>query len=248
MDFTSPIPEGPLPEVAGREEVRFEKSHPLVPQLPCMWNIIGPTGTGKSTVLVKLLTTPGAWLGKFDRIIYFVPTFFVDKQWALLKVKNPEDCVFTNWDDQTVMMVHNKIKAEGATNLDNKKRQPATLLIFDDSAGLQRSGPKMNAVDVIMALDRKLNVSVANLVQKWKTNLGSATRYNATHTSIFRLQSRDELQDILKELCPPDIPYSAFIKMYLDSVMSGLGGFFHISRFSPVGARFSAGFNKVYTL
>lgn len=247
VDFSSPIPEGALPEVKGHKEAEFSAVHPLVPGPPCMWNLIGPTGTGKTTVVVKLLTTAGAWFQKFDRILYFVPTFYVDKNWALIVPKS-KDCVFLEWDDETVRKLHKMLVAEADEDIKAGRKRRATLIVLDDSAGLQRSGPRMNGVDIMMALDRKINVSVVNMVQKWKGNLNSATRYNATHTSIFRLQSRDELGDVLKELCPPDVAYEEFEQMYLDAVMSGLGQFFHISRFSPVGHRFSVCFHGVYAL
>lgn len=247
MLFTNPIGDGALPEVKGREEVDFERSHPLVPQLPFLYNMIGPTGSGKTTALVKLLITEGAWLHKFHRILYFVPTIHVDKNWALVQVKG-DHVVFTDWNNETLLRLKDKLIEEADKNLAAGRKQPATLLILDDTAGLQRSSGTMSPIDVMYAICRKINLSIVNCVQKWTGNLNVATRNNATHTSIFKLQSRDELTKVMKDLCPPDLSEKQFLQMYLDAVGSGLGGFFHISRFSPVGSRFSAQFHKVYAL
>ena len=244
VDFTNPIGDGPLPEVAGREEVRFEKSHPLVPQLPCMWNLVGPSGVGKTTLLVRLLLT--AWRGKFDKIIVFNPLFKKDKNWALIHI--PEDRIFTTWTEQHIQKLHDQLNDNAKQCIERGERVPAVLVVLDDSAGLQKSKPGLNPVDVMSALDRKINVSVVNLGQTYKGIIGKTSRYNATHTSVFKLQSREELGVVMKELCPPDIPYKQFVKMYLDSTGEKLGDFFHTSRFSPVGARFSANFHRVYAL
>jgi hypothetical protein len=236
--------EGELPQLQGREHVRSVKTHPLVPQLPFLWNIVGPSGTGKTTMAVK--TIIGPYLGAFDTILYFVPTFYTDPQWALIKA--PKERVFTEWDEGMLVELHERLRSDAERRRNTGEALPSILIVLDDTAGLQASRGKKAIMDVIYASDRKHGVSVMNMTQRFRNFLSPQVRWNATHTSIFRLASRDEVEHVMTELCPPDITYKQFMTMYNQAVNAGLGSFFHISRFSPVGNRFSIGFNQLFAI
>lgn len=233
----------PLPKPEGRMGVvSFPKTHPLVPQPPFLWNIVGPTGVGKTTALIKALLTAYKYL--FDEIYYFVPTMYNDPGWALIEA-NP-DRVFTDWDDATLERLHQRINERAREARERDQSPPAALLVLDDSTGLQKVTGRLGPLDKIYALDRKNNLSVVNLAQKYRGQLSSLIRSNATHTSIFRIPTEYEIKAIVDDLRPVDIPHEQFMSMYHTAVNAGLGSFLHISRFSPSGHRFSVGFDRVF--
>ena len=57
----------------------------LIPRIPGILTIVSPIGMGKSTLLIR----EDVFIkGKFDRIIIFSPTFFLDEKWvSVLSIK-----------------------------------------------------------------------------------------------------------------------------------------------------------------
>jgi hypothetical protein len=161
-------------------------------------------------------------------------------------IEAPERRVFTDWDEQTLERLHTKISTRAREYRERGQDPPAVLMVLDDSTGLQRSLGRMGALDKIYALDRKNNFSVANLSQRYHAQLSPTVRLNATHTSLLRTSTAQELTDFIKDQRPPDISHQQMMSMYNTAVNAGLGSFLHISRFSPVGSRFSIGFDRVF--
>ena len=233
----------PLPIVGGQGDAAVPKTHPLVPQPPFMWNVVGPTGSGKTTMVVHLLLGPYRHL--FDKIYYIVPTFKTDKNWRLI---DADDDKILPYDPAVLQEFHEKVAQKAEECRESGEPIPSVLLVLDDTAGKQASSSRMGPLDAIFATDRKHNVSVINMAQKYKSQIPTTARWNATHTSIFRLQSGDEVADLAKELRPPDLTFKQFMSMYNQAATARIGSFLHISRFSPTGTRFSIGFNQVFAI
>ena len=55
-----------------------QSKNPILPRLPCRLLALGPSGSGKSSLIVKLITDPNLWRGKFSKIFWISPTSSLD--------------------------------------------------------------------------------------------------------------------------------------------------------------------------
>lgn len=242
--------DGAMPELDdkyGGEVEHMQAPHPAVPKVPFTWNVLGPSGQGKTTMVVRLLTTE--LRGVFDHVFFFVPSFYQDDQWR--HIKHDPARVFTRWapEDFQVIHTHQRFLCTKERESKGKLRAPQVLIVIDDSMGYQHSGPKLNALDELYSYGRKSKVSIMNLAQRFKGQLSATIRRNATASSIFDLFNHGEYEAVREEMRRPGVSKKQFDAMYKAAVTSrDKGGFLHIDRMPAAGAPYSSNMVEPYPL
>ncbi len=182
---------------------------------PCRYLIVGPSGSGKSVLLVDFLVR--LYIHAFQRVYVFSPSIFIDRAWkpvfkymekTLGVDSEREQWAFDEWDDEKLK----EIVSTQAAVIKEQKRQKAgkelygIAIIVDDfaddprimasRAGAAAGGSMLNT---LLVRGRHMQISTFMSVQKMRL-AGSILRVNAQAMCIFRLRNRLELDAIIEEL------------------------------------------------
>ena len=182
---------------------------------PCRYLVVGPSGSGKSVLLVDFLVR--LYKHAFQRVYVFSPSVFIDSAWkpvfkyvekTLGVDGEQEQWAFDEWDDEKLK----EIVSTQAEVIKEQKRQKAgkelygIAIIVDDfaddprimasRAGAAAGGSMLNT---LLVRGRHMQISTFMSVQKMRL-AGSILRVNAQAMCIFRLRNRLELDAIIEEL------------------------------------------------
>lgn len=172
----------------------------MFPPHPHMIGFSAPPGSGKTNVIINLLTNPLAFK-KFFHIVYaIIPTFYNDPKWKALNI--PEDQVMTQFDSAAfVSLLEDHNKAEG--NGQNHR----LLFIFDDAIANKElfNNNKDSILNKLAFNRRHWNASVWVVSQSYKmvprnirTNM-SAWVFFATGNSSEKERIFEEMQGLLPD-------------------------------------------------
>lgn len=241
---------GALPDMEEKFAKKQEVDHtevplPSVPQPPFTWNVVGPSGQGKTTAVVRLLLGP--YRERFDDVFFFVPSFYTDDQWA--RLKHPKEKVFLQWEPSDFSNILNYQRFLCHNERRGNTTAPNVLIVIDDSMGFQHSGSTITALDELYSYGRKLKISIMNLAQRYKQQLSTTVRRNATHTTIFDTFNQGEYLSVQDELRRPGVTRKQFEAMYKDATTKvEKGGALTISRLNNYGAPYSSFGEKGQTI
>ena len=190
---------------------RFEH----LPPTPLRGLLLGPSGSGKSVVLVDTILR--LYRGAFERIFIFSPSVNIDSVWKPVKDYIEKDmgvdtakeqCWWDEWDTsaladivETQRRVTAELKRQKAS-----KRLYGVLIIVDDfaddprimhsAAGAASGGSMLNTLFI-----RGRHMGISTLVSSQKLKLVSTTiRVNLQFMLVWRLRNRMELASLLEEI------------------------------------------------
>jgi energy-coupling factor transporter ATP-binding protein EcfA2 len=182
---------------------------------PCRYLILGPSGSGKSVLLVDFLVR--LYRHAFQRVYVFSPSVFIDSSWkpvfkyvekTLGVDSDKEPWAFDEWDDEKLREIVETQKAV----VQEQKRQKAghqlygIAIVVDDFADdprvmASRSGASAGGsmLNTLLVRGRHMQISTFMSVQKLRL-AGSILRVNAQALCIFRLRNKLELDAVVEEL------------------------------------------------
>ena len=118
----------------------------VVPSTPCRIVLSSPSGSGKTVLLVDMLTR--IYAGCFERIFVWSPSFWTDSIWSVVRdysanvlgVDPSEETFFDTWDEDKVSeilstqraVVQHQKKEKGSNNI------YGVVIVVDDFADDQR--------------------------------------------------------------------------------------------------------------
>lgn len=118
------------------------------PKIPFHLLVAGPTMSGKTSIIIKLLVE--TYRGIFDRIVIFSPTFNSDDCWHCVKIKRGK--VFDEgYSDEALKELFEQQRATNQTRAENGKRKQLSLYIFDDVLGQIRPSSFANRTFIARA-------------------------------------------------------------------------------------------------
>lgn len=183
----------------------------IFPTKPFVLGIIAPRGSGKTTVLVRLMLTPeseGGFMFAFKEIYLFSPNILVDDKLAYLASLLDPNRVFLKFDVNVI----NKII--DSSQFDNSIHK---IIVLDDciSENSFMDQSPDGILNKIATTCRNRNISVIVVLQKFK-GAPKTFRENVDSLILFNGFSQTTLSDMYCAEIPfPYFKKSEFIKDYV---------------------------------
>lgn len=182
----------------------------VIAKFPSSVCMSGRSGSGKSQLLMNMLTNPDLLENYFHIIIVFSPTAGeFDDTYGVLNL--PKENFVKDFGAEQLEAI-----IEARKKLITKKGKPwvaknnRVCIILDDVIANREFLESQTALK-LFALLRHYLCSIFVLMQSY-TKLPRALRLNCNSTYIFP-GSRSEVEIILKELCPPELSKKEFLNV-----------------------------------
>ena len=186
-----------------------QSKYPQLYTLPTRSLILGPSGTGKSVLLVNMLLD--IYRGCFSKIYIFSPSIHVDKTWSPVveyaekhlyqKENKNEKYYFSEYDPHELQkIIDTQYKVIDWMKQNKYKELYQICIIIDDFID-QRSFTHSPAslLNTLYIRGRHLCINTICTSQSYKA-ISSIVRRNITDIFIFRLRNNSDLEAILDEL------------------------------------------------
>lgn len=166
--------------------------------LPTRLCMIGRTGCGKTTTLLRLLTDPEYLMGRFRVIHVFSKTFKHDPEWEAVYVDPDAFFVHEEYDDNIVgqiMREQDEIKSKNPDLLED-----VAIIVDDQGFGTSSRRPTNIAnFDNASFMGRCLRVSLIVLVQK-RTMASATFRDQKSHCMAWSNASKITIEMLLDDI------------------------------------------------
>ena len=180
----------------------------ILPKFPFSCCISGRSGSGKTQLLLNILTRDDLMGNYFHKILVFSPTAGdLDDTYASLKI--PKENFIKKFDSSILETILNNRKAQiKKDGIEKVGKSDRVLLIFDDCIA-ERKFLESKENLMMFTLLRHYLCSVCILSQSFK-KIPRSIRINANFTCIFpSLES--EINIMLEEICPAGVNKKEFI-------------------------------------
>lgn len=186
----------PLSNEMKAHDNQLEKSDDVLPMGSRIFSIIGPKGSGKSSVMLSLLTSKQSPFRKyFNNIILVSPTAkYDDKMKPLYEEVDREGKYFDILNDQTAADI-----IELLNELNAGKKKPRNLIILDDCTHSFPSGKKPTKISALFTNSRHLKTSIWIVSHKYNA-MPPLFRNQVDALFIFRTNSKTEIESLKKDL------------------------------------------------
>ena len=194
----------------------------VVPSVPCRIVLSAPSNSGKTVLLVDLLTR--IYRGCFERIYVFSASVDLDSVWSVVKdysrdtlgVPADEQCFFSEWDEEKLEEILSTQRDVVKFQKAEKSRKIFSICIvvddFADDPRVMASRSRGSAVSQLLTRGRHIFCSVMLSSQKWKA-VGNIARINLQALIIFKQRNRGELEGIIDEVSNY-YPRKVLLEMY----------------------------------
>jgi len=179
----------------------------ILPKFPFSCCISGRSGSGKTQLLLNILTRDDLMGNYFHKILVFSPTAGdLDDTYASLKI--PKENFIKKFDSSILETILNNRKAQiKKDGIEKVGKTDRVLLIFDDCIA-ERKFLESKENLMMFTLLRHYLCSVCILSQSFK-KIPRSIRINANFTCIFpSLES--EINVMLEEICPAGVTKKEF--------------------------------------
>ncbi len=177
------------------------KSDDVLPMGSRIFGIIGPKGSGKSSIMLSLLTSKKSPFRKyFNNILLVSPTArYDDKMKPLQEEVEAEGKYWTALNDQTAQEIIDLLP-----ELNQGVKKPQNLIILDDVTHSFPTGKKPNAISALFTNSRHLKTSIWVVTHKY-TSMPPIFRNQMDCLFIFRTNSKVEIESFKRDLtCDED--------------------------------------------
>ena len=205
-----------------REAKQWKFKQPPEPymRLPCSTIMLAPSGGGKTSTIVDLITGPYARC--FESIHVFSPSVFIDSAWDIVRdfAKGLKESTFSDeWNVGQIEEILAKQKALIREQKAAKRQKPLSqiLLVCDDRADDPAVENRSEGIlQTLFCRGRHAGISVFCASQKLRA-LATIVRVNARNLLVWRLRNQKEIVALLEELSAI-YPVETLHQMYLQAV------------------------------
>jgi hypothetical protein len=178
----------------------------ILPKLPFGMAIVGKSGSGKTQMMIHMMTSEHLLKGVFD-FTYLFTGIKADEE--MIKALNlPKDCIKNNFEEEDVKKITDKL--EKTVEKQGFKNTPSVCMIFDDFL----NKPKFMKSDTMVKLatgHRHMNISYILLSQYYK-KLTPVIRTNVAYIAFFPA-SLSEVIKLSEEQCPANTSHKDMVKI-----------------------------------
>jgi hypothetical protein len=212
----------------------------IIPKHPFRLILNGTSGSGKSTVLLNLMTKPQFYKDYFDDIYLIAPTAEIDDSFEMLKIK--EDHMITNGDISKVEAIlenqKENIKKKGIA------KAPKTLLIFEDSQSTPKLLRSKEFLRIFIA-GRHYGISTILTSQSF-TKTPRGARLQATDVIYFP-SSMSENMIMVEEFSPPNFTKKDMLDLINFATVEPYS-FLYINMTAPIKERYRKNLDQILEL
>ena len=187
---------------------RGSPSSQVLPEMPLRGIVLGPSGGGKTVLLVSLLLHQ--YRGCFERIYVFSPSVDVDDNWLHVKQfsekelgvdQHKEKTFYHEWQPEVIeALLERQLKLTEVSKKRGMRQLYQICIIIDDFADradvMHSSG---NILSSLFIRGRHGWISTIISSQKLRA-ISTPVRVNATFFCVFRLRNAKELESLLEEM------------------------------------------------
>lgn len=189
----------PVDDALSSNDTSFQLANDSLVQPPFQMVVVSPTNSGKSTMIVNLITRKQfGYADYFTRVRVWSESLCTDNIWQVLTDKQLGDS-FDEYDEEKIREVWDEQKERVLSEGREKHRE---LWIFDDMVSNLKKGSGGTKSNVIMDLymrGRHTNISIIVTSQSYKM-MPTTTRKNARWLILFQITNLEELKAIYNEL------------------------------------------------
>jgi hypothetical protein len=169
-----------------------------IPAFPQSLLMVGASSSGKTTLLLRLMTQKHMYKGYHEFVFLFSVTAHLDDSFKRLKLR--KDHMFST--EETMITAMEEIVQAQKENIENGgiSNAPKILLIFEDLTTNTKL-LKNPIFASLWTLGRHLNIQIIGMVHKYKA-LPRVQRLNAMCIIYFR-GSADEQSHLVEDFTPP---------------------------------------------
>lgn len=186
----------PLSQEMKAHDNQLVKSDDVLPMGSRIFGIIGPKGSGKSSIMLSLLTSKKSPFRKYFNNIFLVsPTAKYDDKMKPLQEEVDSEGKY--WDALTEQTAQEII--EMIPDLNKGVKKPQNLIILDDVTHSFPTGKKPNAISALFTNSRHLKSSIWVVTHKY-TSMPPIFRNQMDCLFIFRTNSKVEIESFKRDL------------------------------------------------
>jgi hypothetical protein len=208
--------------------------HEYLPTHPALMAIVAPRKSGKTTLLINMLTRPDMFKNFFHIIHVWSPTLLLDAKWQKVTKHLPPEALHMHFSDDEFLMLMEEIADGDDAHIDpnqqktrqepkpqtetkKRKKKPNVLFVFDDSASEKGLFSRAFTSPTTKAAftSRHYNISIWLVSQSYKA-ISPGFRNNIFHWIIFDTPNEREADKMAEELSGP-LNSKMFIKLLKDT-------------------------------
>ncbi len=181
---------------------RFTQPPDPFPQCPTSAIMLGPSGQGKTTTIVALITT--VYRKVFDEIHIYSPSVHIDSAWEpvieFAKSLKSSSCN-AEWDEDGLieLLDEQRKKIKLLKESKTEKPLPQILVVVDDWADHPMLHSSTNVLTTLMKRGRHMGVSCFVSSQHLRA-ISPVIRNNVKFMCIWKLRNAKELAVLMEEL------------------------------------------------
>lgn len=217
----------------------------VMPRFPFSMMITGSSGSGKTNLMINIMTRPELYGKYFHRIAIFSPTAgSADDMYKKLGPIPKENFIATMTPDHLESIIDHRKKLIEEKGIEWVAKNDRMVLILDDVVAERNFLESPEALKMF-ALLRHYLCSVIVMVQSYN-KLPRALRLNANAIMVFpSLQS--EIAVLKDEITPPGISKKDFEKV-IEYATDGRYDFLYINRHADPGKRVRKNLDEIINL
>lgn len=216
----------------------------IIPKFPFSMMLSGRSGSGKTNLLMNILTNPALLKGYFNYIAVFSPTAGkYDDSYAVLGL--PDENFLNDFTPETLeKLIESRKKLINEKGINWVARNSRVLIILDDVIA-NRAFLESQTALTLFALLRHYLCSVVCMMQSY-TKLPRALRLNSNATAVFPA-SQSEIEVLIKEITPAGISKRDFEKV-IDYCTDERYSFLYINNHADKGKKIRKNLDEVVDL
>lgn len=204
-----------------------------IPLKPCNYGIYGRKGSGKTNLLLNLISRKESpWYKYFNLVFLISPTADRDDKMKDLVEDIGEEQYYKILNNETLQSIIDTIDAhteQFKAKKMNKGKKPAYLIIYDDVIHDLVKKKDTRLICMLATQNRHRHITNVYLLQKYNSNLPTVVRSNLDCISYYRTDNRGELEAFVKEQNQDE---DALLEMYRFATKEPFS-FLHINMYSP---------------
>lgn len=208
--------------------------------------LVGASGSGKTTVLIRLLTSKQFYYDYFNFIFLFSVTAKLDDTFKLLKI--PDRHTFTT-EDEMINGLEQIIKTQKEiVETKGLDKAPKIALVFEDLTSNKKLMKDPNFL-LLWTAGRHLNLQIIACIHKYKA-LPRTQRLQAMNIIYFR-GSKSEVYQLVEDFTPPGHTKKEFtnlVEYATNPDTNSKHNFLYIANKLPFKIRYRKNFDTILTL